>query len=210
MARNTVEDYLCLDMAHFARQGPTWPLLEGSYDFEHHGTWVDSISWEWTVDGVGFHCSWVRSDKVRMPYTYRVRMSHTPTQFGGTRAWFHCPTCDKRVQKLFTRWADDLHLNCRTCHDLTYTSQQRQDTSFLRAMDRALFDPNPEHVGSAGWLAALREKAEILNASAVAKGRPPQDFAAMLGSGELFTSRPPGRPKEKRPYHRRSPFAQGE
>ncbi len=49
-----------------------------------------------------------------------VPITKTPCGFGGSRAWFQCPRCSRRVGKLYMRGP---HFACRTCHQLSYASQ---------------------------------------------------------------------------------------
>jgi len=47
--------------------------------------------------------------------------------FGGTRWWFRCPVCRRRVAVLY-RPPRVKQLACRHCHDLTYESAQLRRT----------------------------------------------------------------------------------
>lgn len=61
------------------------------------------------------------------------RFSHTPCNFHGERRWLLCPTCSRRVVKLYrpSLW----HIfACRTCHDLTYRSSQQHDARLDRLL----------------------------------------------------------------------------
>lgn len=55
--------------------------------------------------------------------SYAVRITTTPQPFGGERLWFLCPACDARKAKLYLQPGHGEPLACRTCHNLTYTSQ---------------------------------------------------------------------------------------
>jgi len=48
-----------------------------------------------------------------------VELERTPCHYGGTRTWFRCPRCGRRVAKLYGGAA----FYCRQCHRLTYRSQ---------------------------------------------------------------------------------------
>lgn len=48
-----------------------------------------------------------------------IALEHTHCNYGGTRPWFLCPKCGRRVSVLYGRRA----FNCRTCHYLAYPSQ---------------------------------------------------------------------------------------
>lgn len=209
MARVRVEDCLCLDMVVLASRYPLRPGFEYTYYFCQADRVVGMVTWEVIDDCLCFQCRQVGPEGNWVWYPYWVQVSYTETQFGGRRAWFRCPGCDQRVRKLFRPPGGNTDFKCRACHDLTYTSQQRQrspeDTVY-----RLLFDRESGGVGRPRWLAAFEEKVEILRARVEAAGRPPEDLASMPKSGELSLYPPPGRPKLKRPYHRTRPFARGE
>jgi hypothetical protein len=59
------------------------------------------------------------------PVTYRLPVTFTRAAFGGRRAWFLCPRCQRRCRKLFI---DDRYraVACRTCLHLRYRSQRRE------------------------------------------------------------------------------------
>ncbi|MZR11653.1 hypothetical protein GQE99_01225 [Maritimibacter sp. DP07] len=58
----------------------------------------------------------------------RIELTETPCNYGGTRKWFLCPECAKRCGVLYIRH----RIACRTCYDLTYSSQ------YEHAQDRML------------------------------------------------------------------------
>ncbi len=106
----------------------------------HHGS-SGTFSWTWRgghtssigyfvtrtfdVPTVTLHYRWGGKEVVRVP----VRMTTTPTQFGGRRWWFTCPLsvrgvpCNRRVGKLHLPSGARL-FGCRRCHNLTYRSCQ--------------------------------------------------------------------------------------
>ncbi|RRW29106.1 hypothetical protein EGJ44_20795 [Ectopseudomonas oleovorans] len=85
----------------------------------------------------------VAADRLRLRYRittddgeelkdYRVTIARTPCHLGGTRAWFLCPCCNRRVARLYLRGL----FACRHCHRLSYTSQQAGKAD--SALDRSL------------------------------------------------------------------------
>lgn len=66
-----------------------------------------------------------------MQHDYPVVMSWTPCHLGGERPWLHCPSCARRVAKLYGAAV----FTCRHCMRLNYPSQQASTRD--RAMDRA-------------------------------------------------------------------------
>lgn len=130
--KGTVEDRLSLDVRALRRRGV---LVVGG-----RGTW------QWLRSGkqAGQVCfEVVAADCLRLRYRiateagaelkdYRVIIARTPCHLGGSRAWFLCPCCSRRVARLYLR---DLFA-CRQCHRLNYTSQQASKAS--AALDRSL------------------------------------------------------------------------
>lgn len=53
-------------------------------------------------------------------HDYPVAISWTPCHLGGERPWLHCPSCDRRVGKLYSGSV----FACRHCMRLNYPSQQ--------------------------------------------------------------------------------------
>lgn len=53
---------------------------------------------------------------------YLVKTTRTECYFGGSRPWFKCIQCDKRVGVLYLN-EDGNHLFCRECSNLRYRSQ---------------------------------------------------------------------------------------
>lgn len=58
---------------------------------------------------------------------YCVSIERTPCHYGGSRAWFLCPCCSKRVGKLY----GGKMFACRHCHDLAYKSQREGELDLL-------------------------------------------------------------------------------
>lgn len=91
-----------------------------------------------------------------------VPLEWTPCNYGGLRAWFHCPTrgCGRRVAILYCD-GNRGTLSCRHCLQLTY--QSRQDSDKYRALHRVegiraslggspcIVDPFPEKPKGMHW-----------------------------------------------------------
>ncbi|MBK9444568.1 MAG: hypothetical protein IPN53_26215 [Comamonadaceae bacterium] len=56
---------------------------------------------------------------------YRVRIEHTPCNYGGQRTWWLCPCCGKRVALLYS----GKMFSCRHCQQLTYQSTRTGESS---------------------------------------------------------------------------------
>ena len=90
-----------------------------------------STSWIWTdsetgerLASIGFS---VADHHVTLSYSINdvparqhVPLDRTACNFGGTRPWFHCPRCSRRVAVLFLRASG---FACRHCQRIAYGSQ---------------------------------------------------------------------------------------
>lgn len=100
----------------------------------------ESCIWTWTrSSGVQSRISmYAHDDAVTLSYrtkshdedewkdiSYRVKVARTPCNYGGSRDWWICPGCGKRVAILF---GGGRYL-CRHCHGLTYRSTRIQPGS---------------------------------------------------------------------------------
>jgi hypothetical protein len=54
------------------------------------------------------------------PVNAQIALERTACTYGGTRAWFNCPTCSRRCAVLYMRMS---RFQCRLCHDLRYQCQ---------------------------------------------------------------------------------------
>jgi hypothetical protein len=83
--------------------------------------------WRLIQDGFGIQVN-VCADDLMLSYTTSsgerhfevIELTRTLCHYGGTRAWFHCPGCNRRTAKLYLRRERFL---CRLCHGLRYRSQ---------------------------------------------------------------------------------------
>lgn len=71
------------------------------------------------------------SSKEWQPVEKRIDIAHTACAFGGSRPWFVCPYCSRRVAVVVV---DGAHVACRHCLKLTYAScnEDRIDRSWSK------------------------------------------------------------------------------
>ena len=120
-ARETTEGALPLDIRRLARAGALSP---GSV-----------VSWQWTLNDNPYASIRIQGAGGQVQLLYRFRSSgtnwedvyqpvyieETACHLGGTRSWWLCPSCGRRVAIIYgpgKYWA------CRHCYQLAYESQR--------------------------------------------------------------------------------------
>lgn len=87
-----------------------------------------SMTWRWS-NGQTATCT-IEADALRLTYRYefsngprdieaRIPLTQTPCHLGGSRTWFGCPRCGRRIATLYL-WGWP---SCRTCARMSYPSQ---------------------------------------------------------------------------------------
>lgn len=96
-----------------------------------------SLIWRWALAGGGEATMGMATgrDAVTLSYTTQRRdaapaairdeiaVEWTACTYGGERAWFRCPGCDRRARVLYLPPGGE-RFRCRHCHALAYGSQQ--------------------------------------------------------------------------------------
>ena len=138
--KDTAEDHHRIDIRWLKKRGY---LLPGSF-----GTLSWSTTWgSGETRQTGSINYRVETDRMILTYRYRVnggewqdveqvvRFDRTPCNYGGSRKWFLCPSCSKRVAVLYDAGK---YFLCRHCHDLCYTSQQESETDRMMRKQRKI------------------------------------------------------------------------
>ncbi len=124
---DTVEDSRQLSLAWLRKRG----CLKGWYSGTI--TWTRGIN----ESSIGIEINlWDDTPHVRLRYTStdywngekvshddRIILIKTPCYFGGSRLWFQCPNCWRKVSTLMM--SNRSKYFCRLCLRLTYASRQR-------------------------------------------------------------------------------------
>lgn len=128
--KDTTEESRRLDIRWFKQRGFLTPGAMGPVTWTCNGREVGSV---W--------CQ-VQKDKVILNYhhgdktlTLKITLDETPCFYGGSRKWFLCPGCGKRVAVLYNsgRW-----FFCRHCLDLCYSCQLETPTDRLIRKQRKI------------------------------------------------------------------------
>lgn len=101
-----------------------------------HGA-IGTISWTYgeqphgyinvrgSTNGVVFSYKITINGKDPKSIKHQIRIEWTPCHFGGSRPWFTCPKCQRRVGVLV---GAGLLFGCRKCYDLPYACQRESST----------------------------------------------------------------------------------
>jgi hypothetical protein len=130
--KKTTERSVGLDIRRLARCGH---LVSGKNSTQTW-SWRESI-----VASIDCKCL---GDRVVLRYTYtrgtesaaveqEICILRTPCNYGGDRAWWQCPACDRRVAILYSAGK---YFACRHCCGLCYASQK--EDAAARSLRRIL------------------------------------------------------------------------
>ncbi|RYE70973.1 MAG: hypothetical protein EOO81_06930 [Oxalobacteraceae bacterium] len=127
--RRRTEGSTPLDIRKIAKS--TWfhPGVHFSWEWTQAGRAVSSIDIEVEEGAVRLVHRNVRSDQV---ICQRLLIERTACHFGGSRPWFKCPGCTRRVAVVYG--VGD-YFACRVCYELPYESQAENagDRSWKKA-----------------------------------------------------------------------------
>ncbi|ACL01975.1 conserved hypothetical protein [Desulfatibacillum aliphaticivorans] len=130
--RSTTEQQLWIDVRCLKRKG----CLKDGYS--------GSLYWSVRQKKIGSVGAKTKSDRITLTYRYHsqygyknrvqqvVYFEYTPCNLGGSRPWFLCPQCKKRVAILY---GIGKYFMCRNCHGLVYACQR--DRKAERLMSKA-------------------------------------------------------------------------
>jgi hypothetical protein len=116
-----------IDIRYLKRQG----MLRGGYfniSWDFNGEPAGSVGIRVAVDDAMTVIYRWRTDSAEdwQPREQTVKFAHTACGFGGTRQWFLCPYCFRRVAVLVVEGAQ---VACRHCLHLTYASCNEDEIS---------------------------------------------------------------------------------
>lgn len=119
--RVKAEDCRQLDVRRWQREGMLVPGQAGGWYWRDPDTGATRASIGWRVEaGVVVLVYAINGE----PVTQRVPIERTSCNYGGSRAWFRCPRCARRVAVLFLRGRG---FACRHCQQVAYRSQSEDD-----------------------------------------------------------------------------------
>lgn len=106
--------------------------------FLHRKDWLRpglsfTLSWSWGGEPTASIGVFTNPDSIRLMYGTKdgehvdelVDLDRTPCNYGGTRTWFLCPRCGRRVGVLFA----GRRFWCRHCHGIAYAVENEDKLS---------------------------------------------------------------------------------
>jgi hypothetical protein len=129
--KESTDDYRTLNISALKRDGSLQPGMSLEWAWWRRGEKVASIGIAIeSRHSMRLRYRSSRQGSVSVQHDYPVAISWTPCHLGGERPWLHCPSCDRRVGKLYSGSV----FACRHCMRLNYPSQQANKRD--RALDR--------------------------------------------------------------------------
>ena len=133
--KDTTSDYRALDVRRLQREGMLAPGRAFGWNWYRDEEQVASIFIQTEADRLTLKYQHQNRGGPWQPMEYPVLLEWTDCNFGGGRAWFHCPArgCGRRVALLYIGGAGIFA--CRHCYQLAYACQR--ETADDRAARRA-------------------------------------------------------------------------
>jgi hypothetical protein len=121
-----------LDVRWLKRKGCLEPGHQGIVKWYSRDKEISSIGLTVFSDMLLLRYSYRSKGKEWQDANIRVGLTQTLCNYGGSRPWFLCPLCGKRVAVIYNRKMD---FSCRHCCDLVYASQKenRIDRQYRKA-----------------------------------------------------------------------------
>ena len=130
--RDVTEDYRQLDVRQLHRAGVLQPWHFARWCWYRGGEERASVVIEAREANIRLRYSALDQGE-RKEYDYLVPLSWTRCNYGGERPWFLCPSCGRRVAKLY----GGAVFACRRCYGLAYRVQREtEDSRAIRKADK--------------------------------------------------------------------------
>lgn len=123
--KNTTSDMRSLDVRRLKREGLLTPGQSFAWTWTRNSETVARINIQVNDDSA--HLSYRQSwrGEAWQDCSNTLLIDWTACNFGGERAWWRCPACDRRVAVLYSGRAV---YKCRHCLGLAYCSQRESET----------------------------------------------------------------------------------
>ena len=120
----TTDEARRIDIRFLKKDGSLRPGSGGVIRWFLNGEETNSVSYSVESDclRLRFMCRQAGGDWI--PHVETIHFDYTSCNYGGTRSWFRCPACNRRIAVLYGVGRRYL---CRHRHRLPYTSQHESD-----------------------------------------------------------------------------------
>ena len=123
-----LEDCKRIEVGKLHKDGLLKPGLRFGWGWTRDDKQIGNICIETYTDHIRLIYKWTRGDSPCKDENQRVPIDYTPCHYGGSRPWFRCPNCLKRVGLLYdARGA----FSCRHCSGLAYRTQSESELDRL-------------------------------------------------------------------------------
>lgn len=129
--RPTTADFLCLDVNSLNRSGVLHAGRFGNCQWSQDGEKIGEVGIGSSSNGINLTYNSRIGDGDWVHHQQSVAVLWEDCRFGGQRPYFQCPSCHRRVLKLYARG----EFRCRQCHRVSYPSQRERESD--RAQRRA-------------------------------------------------------------------------
>jgi hypothetical protein len=132
MSKRSTDEMHALDIRKIARAGLLKPGGSFNWNWSRGGNVLASIGGNVdTANSVTLHYRTRRHGGEWQDKRYQVMVEWTACHLGGTRPWWNCPCCGRRVAVL---WGGSIYA-CRQCQQINYESTRTAESS--KPFDRA-------------------------------------------------------------------------
>ena len=158
-----------IDIGQLQRRRGLVPCSRFVETWTRGGMVIAQVAVEVQQDQLRFRYVRVSGAGEREPVDCVVPIASTPCNYGGSRRWFRCPECKKRIAVIYIQ---SLSCACRKCSELVYSSQR--ESAGDRARQRAqnirmrlggsanLFEPFPRKPKWMRWTTYQRLQLEAI------------------------------------------------
>ncbi len=119
--RTTKEELKRIDIRYMKKAGLLIADHKGTLSWNCNGEPSGKIGYTMHRDEMILKYSFQEPNKGWVPVEQTIPISRTSCNYGGERAWLHCPLCQSRVAILYMVYGV---FQCRHCHNVPYSSQQ--------------------------------------------------------------------------------------
>ena len=133
-SKRTTECQYKIDIRWMKKHGYLQPGTAGIMSWTRDEEAIGSIRYYTETDRLVLNYCYRNKEEEYKEITDQIFFTWTSCNFGGSRQWFRCPSCYRRVAVIY----GFNHFRCRHCHNLTYASQQENRQARLMRKARKM------------------------------------------------------------------------